>query len=64
MESQIDMLYSTLLRVENEQDNKALLDWLENVCQRHFGLVDGLVSNFIVNIDEPEYSKKLLKVLK
>lgn len=64
MESQIDALYSTLLRVDTEPDNKALIDWLENVCQRHFGLVDGLVANFIVNIDEPTYGKKLLKVLK
>jgi hypothetical protein len=32
MESQIDQLYDTLLRVETEEDNKALLDWLENVC--------------------------------
>ncbi|TNV79018.1 hypothetical protein FGO68_gene2123 [Halteria grandinella] len=64
MESQIDALYSTLLRVDTEPDNKALIEWLENVCQRHYGLVDGLVANFIVNIDEPAYGKKLLKVLK
>ena len=32
MESQIDQLYDTLLRVETEEDNKPLLDWLENVC--------------------------------
>jgi hypothetical protein len=64
MESQIDQLYDTLLRVENEENNKALLDWLENVCQRQFGLVDGLVANFIMNIDQPTYAKKLLKVLK
>ena len=64
MESQIDQLYDTLLRVEKEEDNKALLDWLENVCQKQFGLVDGLVANFIMNIDQPTYAKKLLKVLK
>jgi hypothetical protein len=64
MESQIDSLYSTLLRIETESDNKALIEWLENVCQRHFGLIDGLVANFIINIDEPVYGRKLLKVLK
>lgn len=64
MESQIDSLYDTLLRIENEEDNKALIDWLENVCQRHYGLIDGLVANFIINIDEPAYAKKLLRVLK
>jgi hypothetical protein len=58
------MLYDTLLRVENEPDNKQLLEWLENVCQPHFQMVDGLVGTFIVNIDEPVYAKKLLKVLK
>jgi chaperone required for assembly of F1-ATPase len=51
MESQIDQLYDTLLRVEQEENNKQLLDWLENVCQKQFGLVDGLVANFIMNID-------------
>jgi chaperone required for assembly of F1-ATPase len=64
MESQIDQLYDTLLRVETEEDNKALLDWLENVCQKQFGLVDGLVANFIMNIDQPVFAKKLLKVLR
>ena len=64
MESQIDQLYDTLLRVETEEDNKALLDWLENVCQKQFGLVDGLVANFIMNLDQPTFAKKLLKVLK
>lgn len=34
MEAQIDQLYDTLLRVETEPSNKALLDWLDNVCQR------------------------------
>ena len=56
MESQIDMLFDTLLRVDNEPDNKQLIEWLENVSQRHFGLIDGLVGNFIVNIDEPAYA--------
>lgn len=51
MEAQIDQLYDTLLRVEQETDNKALLDWVESVCQKEFGLVDGLVANFIQNID-------------
>ena len=64
MESQIDQLYDTLLRVETEENNKPLLDWLENVCQKQFGLVDGLVANFIMNIDQPTFAKKLLKVLK
>jgi chaperone required for assembly of F1-ATPase len=64
MESQIDQLYDTLLRVETEEDNKPLLDWLENVCQKQFGLVDGLVANFIMNIDQPVFAKKLLKVLR
>ncbi len=47
MEAQIDQLYDTLLRVEQEPENKDLLDWVESVCQREYGLVDGLVANFI-----------------
>ena len=51
-------------QMETEEDNKPLLDWLENVCQKQFGLVDGLVANFIMNIDQPVFAKKLLKVLR
>jgi hypothetical protein len=47
MEGQIDQLYETLLRVETEEDNKPLIEWLESICQKQFGLVDGLVANFI-----------------
>jgi len=64
MEDQIDQLYDTLLRVDQETDNKPLLDWLESVCQKEFGLVDGLVVYFIQNIDQAVIAKKLLKVLK
>lgn len=58
------MLYDTLLRVENEPDNKQLLAWLEGICQPHFQMVDGLVGTFITNLDEPVYARKLLRVLK
>jgi hypothetical protein len=37
---------------------------LRGVCKKEFGIVDGLVANFIENIDNPEFSKKLLKILK
>lgn len=32
MEAQIDQLYETLLRVETEEDNKPLIEWLESIC--------------------------------
>ena len=64
MEEQIDQLYDTLLRVDEETDNKPLIEWLESVCQKEFGLVDGLVMYFIQNIENPGIAKKLLKVLK
>lgn len=37
---------------------------MENICQKQFGLVDGLVANFVDNIDDPAFARKLLKVLK
>jgi hypothetical protein len=64
MEAQIDQLYETLLRVEREPENRQLLEWLEQVCQRQYQIIEGLVANFIVNIDEPEMAKRLLRVLK
>jgi hypothetical protein len=60
----IQMLSSTLDRLEEEEDNKeALLEWVTGVCDPEFGMVEGLVANFIDSIDDKEYSKKILKIL-
>jgi hypothetical protein len=60
----IQMLSSTLDRLEEEEDNKeALLEWVTGVCDPEFGMVEGLVANFIDSIEDKEYSKKILKIL-
>ena len=64
MEAQIDQLFDVLQRMDTETDNKDLYLWVENICQRQFGLIDGLVANFIDNIDDPQFARKLLKVMK
>eukprot|EP00347_Sterkiella_histriomuscorum_P013463 403364617 len=64
MDAQIDQLYDVLLRLDKERENQDLYAWLENICQKQFGLVDGLVANFIDNIEDSIFAKKLLKVLK
>lgn len=53
-----------MIRLDNEKNNQELYQWVENICQKQFGLVDGLVANFIDNIDDPVFARKLLKVLK
>ena len=50
--------------MDEEKDNQDLIAWLENICQREFGLIDILVVNFIDNISDPELARKLLKILK
>lgn len=60
----IQLLYDTLERLDNEEENKeALLEWVEGVCDPEFGMVEGLVANFIDFIDDKEYSKRILKIL-
>lgn len=60
----IQMLYSTLERLDNEEENKeALLEWVTQVCDPEFGMVEGLVANFIDFIADREYAKKILKIL-
>ena len=58
------LLSSTLDRLENEEENKeALLEWVTQICDPEFGMVEGLVANFIDFIDDKEYAKKILKIL-
>lgn len=60
----MSLLYSTLIRLENEEENKeALLEWIIGICDPEFGMVEGLVANFIDFIDDKEYAKKILKIL-
>lgn len=60
----IQMLYSTLERLDNEEENKeALLEWVSSVCDPELGMVEGLVANFIDFINDKEYAAKILIIL-
>ena len=60
----IQMLSSTLDRLDEEEDNReALVEWITGVCDPEFGMVEGLVANFIDFIDEKDYAKQILKIL-
>ena len=58
------MLYDSLVRLDTETENEALLDWCKNICRPEFAIVDGLVANFVASYQEKTYAAKILKVLK
>ena len=60
----MESLYSALLRLDTENENEKLLDWVKNVCDAQYGVVDGLVANFIDFLEEKNYVSKILKILK
>lgn len=64
LDEQLEMLYGALLRLDEEKDNEELKAWVMNVCEPQYGLVDGLVANFIDFLDDKPYVTKILKILK
>ena len=64
LDQQIEMLYDALVRLDEETENEALLDWCKNICKPEFAIVDGLVANFVASYQEKAYAAKILKVLK
>ena len=58
------MLYDALVRLDEETENEALLDWCKNICKPEFAIVDGLVANFVASYQEKAYASRILKVLK
>ena len=60
----MEVLYGALQRLETEPDNEALLDWVKNCVKPEFGVIEGLISNFIDYVDEKDYAKQILKILK
>ncbi len=60
----MENLYGALLRLDTEQENDQLKDWVKNVCEPQYGVIDGLVANFIDFLDNVPYVTKILKILK
>jgi len=64
LDESMEMLFGALLRLDNEPENEGLVEWVQNVCQPEFGVVDGLVANFIDFLDDKTYVTRILKILK
>jgi hypothetical protein len=64
LDESMEMLYGALIRLDNEPENEGLLEWVKNVCQPEYGVVDGLVANFIDYLDDVAYVTRILKILK
>lgn len=64
LDEHMEQLYGALLRLDDEEDNEQLMDWVKNVCEPAYGVVDGLVANFIDFVDDKPYVTKILKILK
>ncbi len=64
LDEQMENLYGALLRLDTEQENDQLKDWVKNVCEPQYGVIDGLVANFIDFLDNVPYVTKILKILK
>ena len=64
IEQSIDMMYNAFIRLDKEPDNEALKDWCENVCQPEHSYIDGFVANFIDFVEDKDFARKILKLLK
>ena len=64
LDEQMEMLYTALLRLDTETENDKLKDWVRNICDPQYGVIDGLVANFIDFVDDEQYVTKILKILK
>ena len=64
LDESIEMLFGALMRLDTETENEPLREWCKNAVQPEYGVVDGLVANFVDLYEDKEYAKKLLKVLK
>ena len=64
LDESIEMLFGALMRLDTETENEPLREWCKNAVKPEYGLVDGLVANFVDHYEDKEYAKKLLKVLK
>ena len=58
------MVSDALDRLDEETDNDELVEWVQGVCLPEYGVVDGLVANFIDNLDDAAFTRSVLKILK
>ena len=41
------------MRLDQEPNNSELIEWLSSIAQPEYGLIDGLVANFVENVEDP-----------
>jgi len=58
------MLQDAVDRLDTEEDNDDLVEWVQGVCLPEYGVIDGMVANFIDNLGDPNFAKQLLRILK
>lgn len=63
LQDKINQIYKVLLDLKKKSSKKKL-KWLKQISDRDFGLVEALIDNFMLNIEESEYSTKILMILR
>lgn len=64
LEGAIEQLKDALERLVDEDDNEELLEWIMDTCAPEWGIIDGLVANFIDNYKDVEVAQSRMKILK
>ncbi|CAI2375610.1 unnamed protein product [Moneuplotes crassus] len=63
LQGKIDQIYKVLTDLKKKHSKKKI-SWLMKISDKSFGLVEALVDNFMLNIEEGEYSTKILMILR
>ncbi len=65
-ETQIDEIISVLERVEKEElsDDPDIKNWLYQITDEKFELIDSLIVMFVENIKDPVLTDNVIKVLR
>ena len=41
---------------DEEEDNDELVEWVQGVCLPEYGVIDGMVANFIDNLQDAKFT--------
>lgn len=62
LQGKIDQIYKVLTDLKRRHSKKKI-DWLMQISDKSFGLVEALIENFMMSIDEVEYATKILMII-
>lgn len=63
-------LQEVINAIEQSEKNEAVLEWMHQITQQEFGLINSLIKTFIPLINDPNYTQntqqmnKILKALR